>query len=158
MLPENGVVFIARIMPEPVVLFSKIGLPELETVAEAMLRHLPPTINVIAFKGDMGAGKTTFIKALAKVLGVTETVTSPTYSLVNEYEGKGKRRICHFDFYRIRNEQEAEDIGTSEYFSSGDLCLVEWPSEIPNLLPDHFAEVLIEAEGNEERSISLTIY
>src|SRR5690349_18822677 len=117
-------------MAEKVVSLTNIGLENLEKAAQTILSHLPAQISVVCFNGQMGAGKTTFIKQLCRVLGVTENVSSPTYSLVNEYEGKDGKRICHFDFYRIRNQQEAADLGATEYFSSGDLCLVEWPSEI----------------------------
>ncbi len=89
------------------------------------------------FEGEMGAGKTTTIKAICNELQVIDHVTSPTYSLVNEYKTKDGKTIYHFDFYRLRNEQEAEDFGLEEYFQSGNLCLMEWSSKIPHLLPEN---------------------
>ena len=90
---------------------------------------------VIAFTGEMGAGKTTFIKALCKQLGVKDTTSSPTFSLVNEYQNTTGQKIYHFDFYRLRQESEALDMGCEEYFYSGNFCFVEWPEKIPSLLP-----------------------
>jgi len=110
---------------------------------------------IFLFEGDMGAGKTTFIKVICEALGVTDLVSSPTFSIVNEYlAGTGK--IYHFDFYRIKNIQEAYDIGYEEYFYSGDLCLVEWPERIAALLPEHHLKVDIQVTGPEQRMISLS--
>ncbi|WP_439881734.1 tRNA (adenosine(37)-N6)-threonylcarbamoyltransferase complex ATPase subunit type 1 TsaE [Pontibacter sp. MBLB2868] len=104
---------------------------------------------IILFEGPMGAGKTTLIKEVCRQLGVKENVSSPTFSLVNEYEGADGKLIYHFDFYRINNEREALDIGALEYFDSGKLCLIEWPSMIPNLLPEHYLLITLQpdAEG-----------
>ena len=93
------------------------------------------THKIIAFTGEMGAGKTTFIKALCKQLGVKDTTSSPTFSLVNEYQNTTGQKIYHFDFYRLRQESEALDMGCEEYFYSGNFCFVEWPEKIPSLLP-----------------------
>ena len=93
------------------------------------------THKIIAFTGEMGAGKTTFIKALCKQLGVKDTTSSPTFSLVNEYQNTAGQKIYHFDFYRLRQESEALDMGCEEYFYSGNFCFVEWPEKIPSLLP-----------------------
>jgi tRNA threonylcarbamoyladenosine biosynthesis protein TsaE len=101
----------------------------------------------------MGAGKTTVVKALVKELGVQETTASPTFSIVNEYRDKNERPIYHFDFYRIKNEMEAFDIGTDEYFDSGNLCLIEWPEKIPTLLPTNHFEIRIEIIDNHTRLI-----
>lgn len=102
---------------------------------------------IFLFQGEMGAGKTTLIKSLCLQLGMLENVSSPTYSLVNEYvfpEGK----IFHFDFFRIKNELEAFDLGFEEYLTSGDYCFIEWPEMIPNLWPDSFLEIkIIETES-----------
>jgi tRNA threonylcarbamoyladenosine biosynthesis protein TsaE len=88
----------------------------------------------------MGAGKTTFIKALAKKLGVTDMASSPTFSLVNEYQTEDGKTLYHFDLYRLNTEEEAYDMGIDEYFYSGNLCLIEWPEKTPNLIPlDHTA-------------------
>ncbi|GHA53178.1 hypothetical protein GCM10007389_00390 [Pontibacter akesuensis] len=100
------------------------------------------------FEGQMGAGKTTLIKELCRQLGVQENVSSPTFALVNEYEGAAGKLIYHFDFYRIQEEREALDIGVLEYLESGKLCLIEWPSMIPNLLPEHY--LLLELEVGED--------
>lgn len=108
---------------------------------------------IILFEGPMGAGKTTLIKELCRQLGVQENVSSPTFALVNEYEGAAGKLIYHFDFYRINDEREALDIGAPEYFESGNLCLIEWPSMIPNLLPERCLLVQLEVddEGRERR-------
>ena len=100
----------------------------------------------------MGAGKTTLIGRVAAALGAQDTVTSPTFALVNQYEGAGGRRIYHFDFYRINSVEEALDLGYEEYFYSGDLCLVEWPEKIEPLLPDDAMTVSIAVGEDEERS------
>jgi tRNA threonylcarbamoyladenosine biosynthesis protein TsaE len=110
---------------------------------------------IFLFNGEMGAGKTTFIKVICETLGVEDVVSSPTFSIVNEYLGKGNR-IYHFDFYRINNLQEAYDIGYEEYFFSGDLCLVEWPEKIAELLPPHYLKIEISVTGFDQRMISLT--
>ncbi|MCX2452927.1 tRNA (adenosine(37)-N6)-threonylcarbamoyltransferase complex ATPase subunit type 1 TsaE [Pedobacter sp. PLR] len=107
------------------------------------------------FEGEMGAGKTTFIKALAKALGVTDVVSSPTFSIVNEYEGKG-RIIYHFDFYRIKDLQEAFDIGYEEYFYSEHICLIEWPEKVEELLPEHYIKIEITAPAETERLLSIS--
>lgn len=109
---------------------------------------------VITVSGEMGSGKTTLIKAICKYLGVTDNTSSPTFSLVNEYHTKAGQRIFHFDFYRIQNEKEAYDMGYEEYFYSGDLCLIEWPENIPSLVPADSAAIHIAVKG-ASRIISL---
>ena len=108
---------------------------------------------VFAFNGKMGAGKTTFIKAICEELGVNETVNSPTFSIVNEYEASDKRIIYHFDCYRINKIQEALDLGAEEYLYSGNLCFIEWSENIASLLPDSLVNVNIEEEENGVRNI-----
>ncbi len=103
------------------------------------------------FNGEMGAGKTTLIKAICKSLGVHSVMTSPTFSIVNEYEGKDV--IYHFDCYRLKNEEEAYDIGVEEYLDSGRLCLVEWPDKIASLLPRERFEISLEIVSQTQRSI-----
>src|SRR6478735_9033417 len=125
-------------------------LPEAAAAFHTFLMQ-NPTVSVVIFEGEMGAGKTTFIKAICRELGVTEAVSSPTFSLVNEYEGRDGKRIYHFDFYRLNEEREALDIGIYDYLDSGNLCLIEWPSRIENLLPENLLEVNIEAEASGER-------
>jgi tRNA threonylcarbamoyladenosine biosynthesis protein TsaE len=102
-------------------------------------------------QGEMGAGKTTLIKALGEVLGVKQRVSSPTFSLVNEYTTAEGRRVYHFDFYRLKKEEEAYDMGAEEYFDSGELCLVEWPQRVPSLIPPrHFRVRLAFTAGNQQ--------
>lgn len=109
---------------------------------------------IFVFEGDMGAGKTTFIKVLAKALGVKELVSSPTFSIVNEYEAEGNT-FYHFDFYRIKNLQEAYDIGYEEYFYSGNTCFIEWPEKVEELLPEHYIKVEIKMLSENERILSI---
>lgn len=114
---------------------------------------------IILFEGEMAAGKTTFIKAICAALGVEEPVSSPTFALVNEYEAGNRELIYHFDFYRIDEPAEALEIGALEYFGSGNLCLIEWPSKVADLLPEDCVEVAIEAgEEEEARIISIRVY
>ena len=109
---------------------------------------------VFAFYGKMGAGKTTFIKAVCEELGVEDVINSPTFAIVNEYvDGKGDP-IYHFDFYRIKNIQEVLDIGYEDYVYSGNVCFMEWPELIENLLPDDAVKVTIEEEMDGSRKVS----
>ena len=104
---------------------------------------------VIAFYGDMSAGKTTFIKYLCQELGVDPSlVNSPTYAIVNEYEARDDQLIFHFDFYRIKDENEAFDMGYENYFYSNHYCFIEWPEKIANLLPENRLQIHIESEAN----------
>jgi len=109
---------------------------------------------IIAFYGKMGAGKTTFIKALCQALGVQETVNSPTFAIVNEYRDASDQPIFHFDFYRLRRPEEAYDIGFEEYIDSGALCLMEWPEIIESLLPEETLRVSIEEQPDGTRTMS----
>ena len=109
---------------------------------------------VVAFYGGMGAGKTTFIKAICHELGVTDdVVTSPTFAIVNEYEGTSGA-IYHFDFYRVKSLSEARDMGCDDYFYSGNLCLIEWPELVEPLLPDDAVCVTIEELPDGSRSLT----
>lgn len=130
------------------------SLSELPKVAEAVLGELRGR-SVVLFRGPMGAGKTTLISRIAAALGAEDTVTSPTFALVNQYEGEGGRRIYHFDFYRINNVAEALDLGYEEYFYSGDLCLVEWPEKIEPLLPEDAMTVTITVGEDEHRRFTI---
>ena len=108
---------------------------------------------VFAFYGKMGAGKTTFIKAICEELGVEDVINSPTFAIVNEYlDGKGEP-IYHFDFYRIKKESEAYDIGFEDYVYSGNLCFMEWPELIEDLLPEDAVKVMIEEEDDGRRKV-----
>ncbi|MDB5268092.1 MAG: tRNA threonylcarbamoyladenosine biosynthesis protein TsaE [Hymenobacter sp.] len=113
--------------------------------------------SVVAFDGEMGAGKTTLIRALAGALGVADDVSSPTFALVNEYRDAHDTPIYHFDFYRIDSIAEAEQMGAAEYLDSGYLCLVEWPARVAALLPVPHFEVRIQVLPDETREIELKI-
>jgi tRNA threonylcarbamoyladenosine biosynthesis protein TsaE len=108
---------------------------------------------VFIFSGILGSGKTTFIKYICKELGVTAGISSPTFSLVNEYQCVNGSVVYHFDFYRIRDVQEAYDIGYEEYFYSGNYCFIEWPEKIPGLVPTDAVEVNIEILSDGKRNI-----
>ena len=113
---------------------------------------------VIAFYGKMGAGKTTFIKALCEELGVEDVITSPTFAIVNEYSlplgGRLEGALYHFDFYRIKKIEEVYDMGYEDYFYSGNLCLIEWPELIEDLLPEDALRVTIEEQPDGSRIIA----
>ena len=130
---------------------------DLRQVAKAFLERAGHC-RVWLLYGEMGSGKTTFVKSLCAHLGVTDMASSPTFSIVNEYETDDHRKIYHLDFYRIKNEAEAYDIGTEEYFYSGHLCLVEWPEKIPSLIPPEHVEVLITVENLTQRTIAISVH
>ena len=123
--------------------------------ASRQLLEFAAAEKIFLFEGDMGAGKTTFIKVICEALGVDDLVSSPTFSIVNEYLARDGK-IYHFDFYRIKDLQEAYDIGYEEYFYSGDRCLIEWPERIALLIPEHHVKVDIQVTGPEQRLISLS--
>lgn len=129
------------------------SLEELPSIANEIISSAANS-RIFLFYGDMGAGKTTLIKALCEQLGVTEPATSPTFSIVNEYIGKDNK-IYHFDFYRLKNETEALDMGYEEYFYSDAYCFIEWPEKIPNLLPLHYNKIEITVQPDNSRSISV---
>jgi len=125
-------------------------LPQISTLLLQTGNDLP----VWLFEGHMGAGKTTLIKALCRQLGVRSTVQSPTFSLVNEYDAAGKV-VYHFDFYRIKDETEALDMGVEEYFDSGDFCFVEWPGKIENLWPLKYLMLNLQADESGTRILEI---
>ena len=127
---------------------------ELAQVADAILAATGRR-TVVAFRGEMGAGKTTLIREIVARLGSTDTVTSPTFAIVNQYKGKNRRTIYHFDFYRIDDIREAYDFGYEEYFYSGDLCLVEWPEKIERLLPENVVTVRISVDSETSRTFEI---
>jgi tRNA threonylcarbamoyladenosine biosynthesis protein TsaE len=137
--------------------FQSVTVSDLELVAKAIMDSLN-TIKVWLFHGEMGSGKTTLIKTVCKNLGVKEAMSSPTFSIVNEYQTVTHNKIYHFDFYRIKNEVEAADIGTEEYFYSGYPCFIEWPEKIPSLIPLQYADVIIQVETNTKRTIAITVH
>ena len=126
------------------------SLDGLKEVAESIISSLDER-SVVAFCGPMGAGKTTLISAIMEYLGSADTVTSPTFALVNQYGTAAGDTVYHFDFYRINRIEEVFDMGYEEYFYSGDLCLIEWPERIEALIPDDAMVVRIEVGDGEER-------
>ena len=130
------------------------SLDEINDVAKKILEQ---NLNkVILFYGEMGVGKTTFIKALAKEIGVYEATSSPTFSLVNEYQAINSQVIYHFDFYRLNTEIEALDMGVDEYFYSGNWCFIEWAEKIPNLVPESHSVIYISLLSDGSRSLKLS--
>ncbi len=134
--------------------YTVANVADLSDVARDFL-HTFQQHRIIAFYGNMGAGKTTFIKALCNVLGVTDTVNSPSFAIVNEYSVPGDGLIYHFDFYRLKNVAEAYDMGYEDYFYSGDYCFVEWPEKIEELIPQKHLKVTIDIVSDHERKISV---
>ena len=134
-----------------------IQIESLDTIHESAKKFIDQIGNrtVFAFSGKMGAGKTTFIKSICEVMGVKETVNSPTFSIVNEYEAADGRIIYHFDCYRINKIQEALDFGAEEYLYSGNLCFIEWSENIAPILPDSLVNVDIEEVENGSRIINI---
>ena len=131
------------------------SLEEISAGAEEFIRLAMQEDTVFAFNGQMGAGKTTFIKALCEALGVSEVVTSPTFSIVNEYRSDDTGElIYHFDFYRIKKLDEAYDMGCEDYFYSGAVCLIEWPELVEDLLPGNTVWVDIRVNDDQTRTIS----
>lgn len=125
------------------------NLAQINEAAKYFLAANPP--KVVLFHGEMGAGKTTFIKALCLALGVQSPTSSPTFSLVNEYEAT-ESLVCHFDMYRIKSETEALDFGIDDYLYSGNWCFIEWAEKIPNLIPeDHLVVTLTVLEDGKRR-------
>jgi tRNA threonylcarbamoyladenosine biosynthesis protein TsaE len=131
-------------------------LANIDIAVKTLLKHRSEA-DVWLFEGEMGAGKTTLIKALCLVLGVNDHVQSPTFALVNEYLSQTSERIYHFDFYRIKNKIEALDMGIDEYFYSGDLCLVEWPSKIEGLFPEKYLKITIKKISEDERTLEIEL-
>ncbi len=129
----------------------EFSLNEIDTVAQQILEQNPE--RVILFEAEMGTGKTTLIKALCKALKVEDTISSPTFSLVNEYETLDKNLIYHFDFYRLKIEEEALDFGVEDYLYSGNFCFLEWSEKIPNLIPDIHTTIEIKVLKNGNREL-----
>ena len=130
------------------------NLSELPNAAKQILEEIKER-KIIAFYGNMGAGKTTLITELCRALNVVDTISSPTFSLVNEYHTQNDEIIFHFDFYRIEKQEEVYDFGYEEYFYSENLCLIEWPELIENLLPKDYITIKIEIIDNDSRLITV---
>ena len=136
----------------------EIRINDLEHIREAARQFIDAMGDqqVYAFYGHMGAGKTTFIKAVCEELGVDDVVTSPTFAIVNEYHSELRQQtIFHFDFYRIKKLEEVYDMGYEDYFYSGDLCFIEWPELIEDLLPDDAVRVTIRENTDGTRTVML---
>lgn len=137
---------------------SQIKIDSLDTIRQAAKTFIADMDDrtVFAFHGSMGAGKTTFIKAICEELGVEDVINSPTFAIINEYRSDTTGELVyHFDFYRINKLSEAENIGTEDYFYSGALCFIEWPEKIEELLPGDVVEVTITENPDGSRTIDI---
>jgi tRNA threonylcarbamoyladenosine biosynthesis protein TsaE len=132
-------------------------IQSLETIDEVAAAFLKQYNNhrIIAFYGEMGAGKTTFIKALCKAMKVEDTVNSPSFAIINEYHTDADEVIFHFDFYRLKRLEEAYDLGYEDYVYSGNYCFIEWPSKIEELLPPLRLDVTITEETDGTRLLTI---
>lgn len=130
------------------------SLDQIDSVAQKVLAQNPH--KVILFNGQMGAGKTTFIKALCRTLGIHDVTSSPTFSLVNEYVSDAGETVYHFDVYRLKRETEALDMGIEEYLYSGNYCFIEWAEKIPNLIPEAHSVIDISVLADGKRKLLLT--
>lgn len=128
----------------------------LKNAAANLIKQFPDH-RVFALYGKMGAGKTTFIQNICSSLGSGDNVTSPTFAIINEYNTASLSSIFHFDFYRIKDLEEAYDLGYEDYFYSGKYCFIEWPEMIEPLLPENIVAVKIEAQEDESRIISAKV-
>lgn len=136
-----------------------IKIESLDKIDEAALEFIRAIGDntVFAFHGDMGAGKTTFIKAICENLGISDTINSPTFAIVNEYRSDSGELIYHFDFYRINKIEEVFDFGYEDYFYSGSLCFIEWPEKVDTLLPKDTVNVYVKVQEDGSREVSLSI-
>lgn len=132
--------------------FEINSIDELSKVSDLLISWRDKS-NIIAFYGNMGAGKTTLVKNLCSKLGVHDEVSSPTFALVNEYQTETFDSIFHFDFYRIKSLEEVFDIGYEDYFYGGGLCLLEWPELIDPLMPEHFIKVEIKLGDTDDSRV-----
>lgn len=130
------------------------SLDQIDAAAHQVLASHPE--KVILFNGDMGAGKTAFIKALCRALGIHDVTSSPTFSLVNEYVSDSGKTVYHFDVYRLKHETEALDMGIEEYLYSGHYCFIEWAAKIPNLIPEAHSVITITVQPDGQRRLTLT--
>lgn len=132
------------------------GIGNIAAAAQEFIAQMGEN-RIFAFYGTMGAGKTTFVKALCEVMGVTDTVNSPTFAIVNEYDTPSGRPIYHFDFYRIKRLAEVYDMGYEDYFYGRGLCFIEWPELVEELLPEETVCVTIEEQSDGSRIVSADI-
>ena len=132
------------------------SLQDLPQIAQEVI-SFGKNYKIWLFEGEMGAGKTTLIKAICKELGVSGHVQSPTFALINEYVTDSGEEIYHFDFYRIKNEDEAMDIGVEDYLFSGERCFIEWASKIENLLPTKYLKIEIQVQDDGGRIVNLSL-
>jgi tRNA threonylcarbamoyladenosine biosynthesis protein TsaE len=151
--------FCCNFAPEKTEQFTRmdITISSIEQIASSAEEFVSAMGNrkIFAFYGKMGVGKTTFIKAVCETLGVTDVINSPTFAIVNEYLDGNDQPIYHFDFYRIKKEEEVYDIGFEDYVSSGNLCLMEWPELIEDLLPEETVRVHIEERDDSSRVVTM---
>ena len=131
----------------------EFNLQEINLAAKQVILNL--NSKVVLFKGEMGAGKTTLIKEIARILGVLGATSSPTFSLVNEYHINDHELLYHFDLYRLESEVEALDFGIEDYLYSGYWCMIEWPDKIKNLIPEQHTTVTLEVISNESRLLTI---
>lgn len=144
-------------MMKPGQLFHHVPLEGLPGVAKAIVEEMSNT-KIWLFVGDLGAGKTTLVKVVGGLLGVEDMMSSPSFSIVNEYHSATAGKVFHFDFYRIRNEFEAMEIGVEEYFYSGHPCLIEWPEKVPGLIPADHGVVELTIEDEYKRTIAISVH
>lgn len=133
--------------------FKAANVDDLQSIAQELIVAMEP--GLVLFQAEMGMGKTTLIKSLCKALGVSDMVTSPTFSLVNEYLGGKGEKVYHFDWYRIDDEEEALAMGLDDYLEDGDWIFMEWPKKISNLLPFDYQLISITMDAHGVREISL---
>lgn len=136
-----------------------IRIPDLSSIDDAAreLIEALPDKRIFAFYGEMGAGKTTLIKALCRVLQVTDVTSSPSFGLIYEYRTRGSESVYHFDFYRIEYLEEVYDLGFEEYIDSGQYCFIEWPDKVASLLPPETVRVDMTIVGNNERTLEVEV-
>lgn len=132
----------------------KYQLDKLQAIAQNVIDNV--NSKTLLFYGDMGVGKTTLIKEIALLLGVTDVTSSPTFSLVNEYQGRNSK-VFHFDFYRINSEEEVYDIGIEDYFYQNAWSLVEWPEKIPNIIPEDAVTIQLNENPDGSRTLDIVI-
>lgn len=134
----------------------EFSLDKIKEAAQAFVAAIENR-KVIAFHGEMGAGKTTFITALCHALGVTNAVSSPTFSIINEYRSAGGERIYHMDLYRLKDETEATNAGVEDAIYSGDLCLVEWPEKAPGIFPPDTVHCYLQSVAGNQRKLQINL-